>query len=195
MFTCVSRTGSQFDEKELGLACLKIGLKLKEEGEYPEKVIDYANKALKIFDENGNDSDLSLPLAMNLQLLGSACYTLNRFNECLRYLNKANRILQKLEEIIGNDGFEIKHVLHVVHLNLANTKNAMGRRKDAIIDLKKCLEIKETTLEKDSRELGVIYTGLEEHEKALEQNQLSQKVLKNWGYRDNLITDIVNLRL
>ncbi|KAG9155673.1 hypothetical protein Leryth_003944 [Lithospermum erythrorhizon] len=34
--------------------------------------------------------------------------------------------------------------------------------------------------------LGIIYTGLEEHEKALEQNQLSQRVLKSWG----LSTDI-----
>lgn len=238
---------ANFDEKEIGLACLKIGLKLDEEGEYPEKVIDYANKALKILDENGNDNDLSLPLAMNLQLLGSACYTLNRFNESLGYLNRANRILQKLEETIGNDGFEIKHVLHAVHLNLANTKNAMGRREDAIIDLKKCLEIKETTLEKDSRELGnayrdmaeayiallnfkealpycikameihkvqlgtnsvevahdrrllgVIYTGLEEHEKALEQNQLSQKVLKNWGLTSDLLhaeIDAANMKI
>ncbi|XP_023733400.1 protein KINESIN LIGHT CHAIN-RELATED 1 [Lactuca sativa] len=224
------------DEKELGLACLKIGLKLDEEGQYPEKVIDYANKALKILDENGHDNDLSLPLAMNLQLLGSASYTLSRFSESLGYLNRANRILKKLEETIDDDGFEIKHVLHAVHLNLANTKNAMGRREDAISDLKICLEIKEMTLDKDSRELGnayrdmseayvallnfkealpycikateihkvelgtnsvevahdrrllgVIYTGLEQHEKALEQNQLSQKVLKNWGLTSELL--------
>jgi len=225
---------------------LKIGLKLDEEGENPEKVIDYANKALKILDEI--DNDLSLPLAMNLQLLGSACYNSNKFNESLGYLNRANRILGKLEETIDDDNdFNIKHVLHAVHLNLANTKNAMGRREDAIGDLKKCLEIKELTLEKDSRELGnayrdmaeafvallsfkealpycmkaieihktqlgsnsvevahdrrllgVIYTGLEEHGKALEQNQLSQKVLKNWGLNSDLLRaeiDAANMQI
>ncbi|KAL4558686.1 hypothetical protein LXL04_036887 [Taraxacum kok-saghyz] len=240
------------DEKELGLACLKIGLKLDEEGEFPEKVIDYANKALKILDSNDdnndNDADLSLPLAMNLQLLGSASYNLNRFHESLGYLNRANRILKKLEETIdNNENFQIKHVLHAVHLNLANTKNALGRREDAINDLKKCLEIKETTLEKNSRELGnsyrnmseayiallnfkealpycekaieihkiqlgtnsvevahdrrllgVIYTGLEHHEKALHQNQLSQKVLKNWGLTSELLhaeIDAANMQI
>ncbi|KVH94316.1 Tetratricopeptide-like helical [Cynara cardunculus var. scolymus] len=234
-----------FDHHELGLASLKIGLKLDEEGEYPEKVFDYANKSLKILDEIDNDS--SLPLAMNLQLLGSACYNLNRFNESLGYLNRANRILGKLEETISDNDFNIKHVLHAVHLNLANTKNAMGRREDAIGNLKKCLEIKEVTLEKDSRELGnayrdmaeafvallsfnealpycmkaieihkiqlgsnsvevahdrrllgVIYTGLEEHGKALEQNQLSQKVLKNWGRTSDLLRaeiDAANMQI
>ncbi|KAJ0742474.1 putative tetratricopeptide-like helical domain superfamily [Helianthus annuus] len=238
------------DETELGLACLKIGLKLDQEGEYPDKVFDFANKCLKILDNNNNNDDnngdLLLPLAMNLQLLGSVCYSLNRFSESLGYLNRANRILAKLDETVG-DGFEIKHVLHAVHLNLANTKNAMGRREDAIGNLKKCLEIKEMTLEDDSRELGnayrdmaeayvaildfkqalpyctkameihkvqlgsnsvevahdrrllgVIYTGLEEHVKALEQNQLSQKVLKNWGLSSDLLRaeiDAANMQI
>ncbi|KAM0007118.1 putative tetratricopeptide-like helical domain superfamily [Helianthus debilis subsp. tardiflorus] len=233
------------DEHELGLACLKIGLKLDQEGEFPDKVFDFANKCLKILDTN-NNGDLLLPLAMNLQLLGSVCYSLNRFSESLGYLNRANRILAKLDETVG-DGFEIRHVLHAVHLNLANTKNAMGRREDAIGNLKKCLEIKEMTLEEDSRELGnayrdmaeayvaildfkqalpycskameihkvqlgsnsvevahdrrllgVIYTGLEEHMKALEQNQLSQKVLKNWGLSSDLLRaeiDAANMQI
>ncbi|KVI10811.1 Tetratricopeptide-like helical [Cynara cardunculus var. scolymus] len=51
---------ASFDHHELGLASLKIGLKLDEEGEYPEKVFDYANKSLKILDEI--DNGLSLPL-------------------------------------------------------------------------------------------------------------------------------------
>ncbi|KAI3760168.1 hypothetical protein L1987_50559 [Smallanthus sonchifolius] len=246
MIKAFEQMGSGFDENEIGLACLKIGLKLDEEGEYPEKVIEFANNALKILDKNDDDDDMSLPLAMNLQLLGSACYSLNRFNESLGYLNRANRILVKLGETVG-DGFEIKHVLHAVHLNLANTKNALGRREDAIGNFKKCLEIKEMTLEDNSRELGnayrnmaeayvailnfkdalpycvkameihkvqlgnnsvevahdrrllgVIYTGLEEHIKALEQNQLSQKVLKNWGLSSDLLRaeiDAANMQI
>ncbi|CAI9774381.1 unnamed protein product [Fraxinus pennsylvanica] len=112
----------------------------------------------------------------------------------------------------------------------------MGRREEAIGNLRKSLEIKEMTLEEDSRELwkanrdvaeayvavlnfkealpfclnaieirktqlghnsvevshdrrllGVIYTGLEEHEKALEQNQLSRRVLKSWGRSSDLL--------
>ncbi|XP_076926803.1 protein KINESIN LIGHT CHAIN-RELATED 2-like [Bidens hawaiensis] len=246
MIKAFEQMGSDnFDENELGLVFLKIGLKLDEEGEYPDKVFDFAIKGLKILDQT-DDQDLSLPLAMNLQLLGSACYSLNKFQESLGYLNRANRILSKLEETVS-DGFEIKHVLHAVHLNLANTKNAMGRREDAIGNLKKCLEIKETSLEDNSLELGnayrdmaeayvailnfkealpycvkaidmhkvelgnnsvevahdrrllgVIYTGLEEHMKALEQNQLSQKVLKNWGKSADLLRaeiDAANMQI
>ncbi|PWA59949.1 Tetratricopeptide-like helical [Artemisia annua] len=48
------------------------------------------------------------------------------------------------------------------------------------------------------RLLGVIYTGLEQHEKALEQNQLSQKVMKNWGLTTELLRakiDAANMQI
>lgn len=106
----------------------------------------------------------------------------------------------------------------------------MGRREEALVNLRKCLEIKESIFEPGSKELGaayrdlaeayaavlnfkealvlsrkgleihethlgqnsvevahdrrllgVIYTGLEQHEKALDENKQSQKVLKRWG--------------
>ncbi|KAL0444636.1 UNVERIFIED_CONTAM: hypothetical protein Slati_2186300 [Sesamum latifolium] len=84
----------------------------------------------------------------------------------------------------------------------------MGRREEA--HLRKALEIKEKTLEEgstsrelvevayDRRLLGVIYTGLEDHEKALAQNQLSQRVLKNWGRSSNLLLaeiDAANMQM
>ncbi|KAK1355748.1 N-terminal acetyltransferase A, auxiliary subunit [Heracleum sosnowskyi] len=224
---------ASFEEKELGLACLKMGLKFDQEGEDFEKTLSYGLRALKILD---NNDSLSFPLAMTLQLLGSACYNLKRFNDGLGYLNRANRVLSKLQEegvISVND---ISPVLHAVQLELANTKTALGRREEALVHLRTCLEIKELTLEEDSKELGnanrdlaeayvavlnfndalahclkaieihkakyglnsvevahdrrllgVIYTGLGEHEKALEQNQLSQKVLKNWGLKSELL--------
>lgn len=81
---------TSFDERELGLSCLRIGLKLDQEGEYPEKALSFANRALKVLDINDK---LSLPLAMTLQLLGSACYSLKRFNDSLGYLNRSNRVL------------------------------------------------------------------------------------------------------
>ncbi|XP_047316039.1 protein KINESIN LIGHT CHAIN-RELATED 2 [Impatiens glandulifera] len=236
---------TSFDERELGLACLKLGLKLDQEGEDPEKALTFANRALNVFDKE--DSKASLPLAMTLQLLGSTCYSLKRFNDGLGYLNRANRILVLLEEVGSGSVGDIHPILHAVQLELANTKTAMGRREEAITNLRKCLEIKEMTLDKDSRELGnayrdlaesyisilnftealpfclkaiqihkeqlgnnsvevardrrllgVVYTGLEEHEKALEQNQLSQKVLKNWGLSSDLLRaeiDAANMQI
>uniref|UniRef100_A0A5B7BAF6 Nephrocystin-3 n=1 Tax=Davidia involucrata TaxID=16924 RepID=A0A5B7BAF6_DAVIN len=235
---------ASFDEKELGLACLKLGLKLDQEGEDPEKTLSFAIRALKVLD---TDNKVSFPLAMTLQLLGSACHSLKRFNDSLGYLNRANRILGRLEEEGSCSVDDIRPVLHAVQLELANTKTAMGRREEALGNLKRCLEIKEMTLEKDSKELGnanrdlaeafvavlnfkealpfclkaleihkaqlghnsvevaydrrilgIIYTGLEEHEKALEQNHLSQKVLKNWGLSSDLLRaeiDAANMQI
>ncbi|GAV90183.1 TPR_10 domain-containing protein/TPR_12 domain-containing protein [Cephalotus follicularis] len=236
---------SSFDESELGLVSLKLGLKLDQEGEDPQKVLSFANRALKVLDRDDSKNP-SLPVAMCLQLLGSVNYSLKRFNDGLGYLNRANRILGSL----GDAGFrveDIRRVLHAVQLELANVKIALGRREEALENLRKCLEIKELTLDEDSRELGeanrdlaeahvavlnfkealpfalkaleihksglglnsvevasdrrllgVIYSGLEEHEKALEQNELSQKALKNWGLNFDLLRaeiDAANMQI
>ncbi|XP_075482272.1 protein KINESIN LIGHT CHAIN-RELATED 2 [Primulina tabacum] len=241
-----------FDETELGLACLKLGLKLDQEGEDSEKSFSFAQRALRILDDDDSNnssssSKLSLPLAMTLQLLGSACFNLKRFNDSLSYLNRANRALSKLEGDSSYASDHIMPILHAVQFELFNVKTAMGRREEALIHLRKALEIKEKTLEEDSRELGkanrdvaeayvailnfkealpfclkaleihkkqlgqssvevahdrrllgVIYTGLEEHEKALEQNQLSQRVLKKWGRSSDLLRaeiDAANMQI
>ncbi|XP_014511176.1 protein KINESIN LIGHT CHAIN-RELATED 2 [Vigna radiata var. radiata] len=222
-----------FDERELGLASLKIGLKLEHEGEDPEKALSFANRALKALDKD--NSNPSLPVAMCLQLLGSVNFRLKRFSDSLGYLNRANRVLGRLQnEGLGVD--DVRPVLHAVQLELANVKNAMGRREEALENLRKCLEIKEMTFEKDSGELGkanrdlaeayvavlnfkealpyclkaldihekvlgqnsvevahdrkllgIVYSGLEEHEKALEQNVLAQRILKNWNLNADLL--------
>lgn len=239
-----------FDEKELGLACLKIGLKLDREGKDPEKTLSFARRALNIFDENDDSNSgkkLSLPIAMTLHLLGSSCYGAKRFNESLGYLNRANRVLSRLEGESSYNADQVLPILHAVQFELFNVKTALGRREDAIVDLRKSLEIKEMILDEDSKELGnanrdvaeayiavlnfkealpfclkaleihkthlgsnsvevafdrrvlgVIYTGLEEHEKALEQNQLSRKVLKKWGRNADLLRaeiDAANMQI
>ena len=183
---------------------------------------------------------------MALHLVGSVTYNLKRFNDSLGFLNRANRILTRLEKESSID-FDVRPVEHAVNLQLANTKTAMGRREEALVNLRKCLELKEDIFEPNSKELGVayrdlaeayaailnfkealplclkaldihkaqlgmnsvevahdrrllgvIYTGLEEHEKALEQNELSQKVLKSWGLGSDLMhaeIDAANIQI
>ncbi|GMI85751.1 hypothetical protein like AT2G31240 [Hibiscus trionum] len=233
-----------FDERELGIASLKVGLRLDREGADPEKALSFADRALKALDQDGKPS---LLVVMCLQLMGSINYSLKRFNDSLDYLNKANRLLSVLEEGDLVSVENIRPVLHAVQLELGNVKTAMGRREEALFHLKKAVEIKEVTLEKDSKELGVayrdladayvsvlnfkealpfglkaleihmkelgqnsvevahdrrilgvIYTGMEEHEKALEQNELSRKVLKNWGLSSELLRaeiDAANMQI
>ncbi|XP_058082297.1 protein KINESIN LIGHT CHAIN-RELATED 1 isoform X1 [Magnolia sinica] len=231
---------SAFDptDKKLGLACLKVGQHLDSEGTDPMQALSFANRALDILDRNttsvGKDS---LPIAMSLHLLGSVNYALKRFNDSLAYLSKANRILNAMTgDGPGALGFDVRPVDHAIHLQLANTKMAMGRREEALVDLRKCLELKELIFEPNSKEmgvayrdlaeayvavlnfkdalplclkaleihrallgsnsvevahdrrvLGVIYSGLEEHQKALEENELSQRVLKSWGLNSDLL--------
>ncbi|KAG0447839.1 hypothetical protein HPP92_028124 [Vanilla planifolia] len=219
-------------DKKLGLACLKVGQHLESIGaEDHGKILNFGLRALKILEADG---ETSVSVAMALHLVGSAYYDLKRFNESLGFLNRANRILGLLEKASSSE-FDIRPVIHAVQLQLANTKTAMGRREEALINLKRSLEIKESILEPNSRELGiayrdlaeayaavlnfkealplcqkaleiheyqlgrnsvevahdrrllgVIYTGLEDHGKALEQNQLSQKVLRSWGMKSDL---------
>ncbi|KAI3849923.1 hypothetical protein MKW98_026837 [Papaver atlanticum] len=232
------------NDVQLGLAYLKVGLHLDQEGENPEKTLEFANKALNVFDKNNK---VSLSVAMTLQLMGSGCYSLKRFNDSLGYLNRANRILSKLQLEGTVNESDIGPVMHAVQMELANVKTALGRREEALVYLKRCLELKQYVLEPDSNEmgvanrelaeayvavlnfkeglpyclkaleihekqlgddsvevasdrrlLGVVYTGLEEHGKALEQNELSQKPLKKWGLESELLradVDAANIQI
>ncbi|MQL81573.1 hypothetical protein Taro_014021 [Colocasia esculenta] len=231
-------------DKRLGLACLKVGQHLDSIGsEEHEKTLAFSRRALEILDR---DDDGSVAVVMALHLMGSVAFNLKKFNDSLGYLTRANRLLRKVEEE-GSCDFDLLPISHAVQLQLANTKTAMGRREEALVNLRKCLEIKEAILEPDSRELGVanrdlaeayvavlnfkealplclkaleihrdqlgeksvevahdrrllgvIYTGLEEHQKALEQNELSQKVLKSWGMGSELLhaeIDAANIQI
>ncbi|KAG2308685.1 hypothetical protein Bca4012_082226 [Brassica carinata] len=239
-----------FQGNELGLSALKLGLHLDREGDDPQTVLSYAEKALRSFDLPAGDNKNNKPtllVAMALQLMGSANYGLKRFSDGLGYLNRANRILVKLEKEGDCNVEDVRPVLHAVQLELANVKNAMGRREEAIENLKKSLEIKEMTFEEGSKEmgagyrsladayvavlnfdealpyalkaleihkkelgsnsaevaqdrrlLGVIYSGLELHDKALEQNRLARRVLKNWGMKAELVRaeiDAANMKV
>lgn len=145
------------------LACLKLGIKLDREDEKPELTVSYAQRALEILDDNDSEiscgdttSKLSLPIAMALQLLGSACLALKRFSDSLSYLNRASRLLSKLEVESDFDDIDnhVLPVMHAVQFELFNVKTAMGRRKEAIVHLKIALEIKEKSFEEGSREIG-----------------------------------------
>ncbi|XP_051118656.1 protein KINESIN LIGHT CHAIN-RELATED 3 [Andrographis paniculata] len=236
---------ASFEEKDLAMACLKIGLKLDQQGDDSEKAASYAQRALASFDEDDVNGRFRLPLAMTLQLLGSSSFKLNRFNDSLGYLNRANRVLNTLGSKFDND--HVLAITHAVQSELFNVKTAMGRREEALSHLLQALEIKERSFEENSKELGkanrdvaeayvavlnfkqalpycskalsihisclghnsvevaydrrllgLIYTGLDEHEKALEQNHLSQKVLKSWGRSSDLLRaeiDAANMKI
>ncbi|AQK55403.1 Tetratricopeptide repeat (TPR)-like superfamily protein [Zea mays] len=193
------------NDKRLALACLKLGQHLEASGSADtSRVLALALRCLGILEASPNASTPSsasdaVSLAMALHLAGSA-------------------------------SFDVRPVAHAVRLQLANVKTALGRREEALADMRACLDLKESILPPGSRELGVayrdlaeahatlldfkqalpfcqkalelhestlgknsvevahdrrllgvIYTGLEQHEQALEQNEISQRVIKSWG--------------
>ncbi|GJM87452.1 hypothetical protein PR202_ga03409 [Eleusine coracana subsp. coracana] len=78
--------------------------------------------------------------------------------------------------------------LGAAYRDLAEAHAAVLDFKQALPFCHKALQLHESTLGSNSVEvahdrrlLGVIYTGLEQHEQALEQNEMSQKVMKSWG--------------
>ena len=226
-----SATGEH--DKKLGFACLKLGQHLDSiDSDDKVKILDFAKRALDILDR---EDDGSIGVIMALHLMGSASYNLRKYGDSLGYLNRASRLLRKLKNEDDNGELNVLPVSHAVQLQLANTKTALGRREDALENLKKCLEIKEAIMGPNCRELGVanrdlaeayvsvlnfnealpyclkaleihrdelgensvevahdrrllgvIYIGLEQHQKAMEQNELSRAVLSRWGMTSEL---------
>lgn len=235
-------------DKRLALACLKLGQHLDSSASAdPSRVLELALRSVGILESGGprsfgasSDSD-AVSLAMALHLAGSASLDLTRFHDALSFLSRSLRLLTPLllakDTAVGEEGgdpdaegFDVRPVAHAVRLQLANVKTALGRREEALADLRASVELKESILPPGSRELGaayrdlaeahasvldfkqalpfcqkalelhestlgknsvelahdrrllgVIYTGLEQHEQALEQNEMSQKVMRKWG--------------
>ncbi|GLT61148.1 hypothetical protein SLA2020_338730 [Shorea laevis] len=224
---------SDFDEKELMFYSFRLGIQLEADNEDPQKVLSFANRALKFYEKD--DQRYSKLIAMLSYAIGSANYRLNRFADSLEYFNRANRIVVRLAPNNFCDK-DFRGMIFSVQDGLFRVKHEIGRTEEAVEHLRKCVELLEELLEKDNREvgftnldlavlyvselnfkealpyclkaleihkkqleqnsvdvvcarriLGVIYTGLEDHEKALEQNELSRKVLNNPGQSADLI--------
>uniref|UniRef100_A0A0E0K6Z8 MalT-like TPR region domain-containing protein n=1 Tax=Oryza punctata TaxID=4537 RepID=A0A0E0K6Z8_ORYPU len=231
-------------DKRLALACIKLGQHLDSSGAAdPSRVLALALRSLSILEailnstaSTASHSDAA-SLAMALHLAGSASFDLSRFHDALSFLSRSLRLVSPLlpsskdaDDDDDAQGFDVRPVAHAVRLQLANVKTALGRREEALADMRACLELKESILPPGSRELGtayrdlaeaystvldfkealplcekalelhesmlgknsvevahdrrllgVIYTGLEQHEQALQQNEMSQKVMKSWG--------------
>ncbi|XVF80971.1 hypothetical protein PTKIN_Ptkin15bG0118800 [Pterospermum kingtungense] len=148
---------ASFDVADLGLASLKVGLQLQHEGKDPEKALSFAHKALKALDQQGKRS---LPVSMALHLMGCVNIRLERFDDSLECLNRADSLLCRLEKEGVASVEEIRPGMHAMQVELANVKTAMGRRDEALENLKKALNIMEMNLEKDSKELGMAYRDL-----------------------------------
>ncbi|XP_059433134.1 protein KINESIN LIGHT CHAIN-RELATED 2-like [Corylus avellana] len=184
---------SDFDEKELGMYSWRVAAILELEEEDPEKILSFANRALKVFEK---DNQL-FSSATVLFIMGSANCRLKRFASSLEYLNRASRVLDRYQP--NDDDLcceDFGRMLFSVQCVLVKVKLELGRTEEALELLRKCVEFKEEMLEKDSslsrkvglanRDLAQLYfanldfeealpyclRALEIHEKHLEQNSV-----------------------
>lgn len=140
------------NDKRLGLICLKVGeiLFLKFSKEL-EKALSFAIRALEILGKK--DGVGSLPLVKALRLVGSISCKMKRFDESLESLETACQILDSSEgERFSGKEFDYEKIS--IQLELANTKNAMGRRWEALINLQRSLQMRMLILEPSSLEFG-----------------------------------------
>ncbi|KAM0922084.1 hypothetical protein ACQ4PT_006336 [Festuca glaucescens] len=129
------------------LASLEAAERQEASGDHQE-ALDLALKALGPLQES--HGGWSLPVARALRLAGAAAFRLNLLNDSLDSLEAAAEIVDSL---LGG-GAEAATVGAAVLEQLARTKTAMGRRWDAVADLRRALELKGRFLEGGSAELG-----------------------------------------
>ncbi|VFQ86245.1 unnamed protein product [Cuscuta campestris] len=186
------------DVLKAGMDDLQMGMKLHREGK-PEKALPFATRALQSF--YIDKDSISMPLAVALHLMGSVSSALELFDESIGYLNWAKLVLGQLEisGSVQHSGVEHAVELDLVELgndyrNLASEHFSALKVREALPLCMKALEIHRALLGDDSVEvakdrevLGLIYGGLKDLDKALEQYQLSLKVLKNLGHGEELL--------
>lgn len=118
---------SSLDESDerLGAACLMVGERLDSPGfEEADKALDFALRALKIFEKR--DGGWSLSVVKALRLMGSVAFKLKRFDDSLESLNAADEILDRLEFGSCSDS-EIRPVNIAVQLHLAMPSSSILR--------------------------------------------------------------------
>ncbi|KAJ0967344.1 hypothetical protein J5N97_024261 [Dioscorea zingiberensis] len=152
-------SASHENDKRLGLACLEVGERLHSDGsETPEKTLGFAVRAFKILEKDGNDS---LSVARALLLLGKVGSRMKRFDDSLESLNTAEQLLDGMPNRVRSDS-GAGQVRLAVQLQIADTKMLMGRRYEALVNLRRCFELKNLIFVPDSREMGDAYKDLAE---------------------------------
>ncbi|XP_062209900.1 uncharacterized protein LOC133911601 [Phragmites australis] len=144
--------------KPVGLGFLEAA-ELQESAGDHQQALQLALKALAPLQES--HGGWSLPVARSLRLAGAAASRIGRFSDGLESLGAAEEIVDYLRGARRGDP-EVAAVGAAVHEQLARTKTAVGRRWDAVGDLRRALELKCRFLEERSVELGDTYRDVAE---------------------------------
>ncbi|CAL4920783.1 unnamed protein product [Urochloa decumbens] len=154
-----------------GLALLEAAELHESEGDH-RKALDLALKGLAPLQES--HGGWSLPVARALRLAGAAASHAGLAGDGLESLGAAADIVDYLAPAGRRGKPEVAAVGAAVHEQLARAKMAVGRRWDAVGNLRRALELKGAYLDQGSAELGdayrdvaEAYAGVLEFDKAL----------------------------
>ncbi|XP_039007592.1 uncharacterized protein LOC120135395 [Hibiscus syriacus] len=85
-----------FDKRELAIASLKIGRKLEREGEDPETICPFAEKAIDLLREHG---EVSILVVMTYQLFGYFFHAVEKFHHhSIASFNKGIKLLEWIKK-------------------------------------------------------------------------------------------------
>ncbi|XVF68348.1 hypothetical protein PTKIN_Ptkin10aG0198000 [Pterospermum kingtungense] len=148
---------ASLDETDLGFASMKVATQLQQEGKDPEQALSFAHKALKNLDEEGEHAIL---VSLALHLIGCFNLNLERYDDSLEYLTRAERLLGRIEKEGLAKVEDIRTMMRSVYDELANLNTSLGRVDEALDSGKKSLEILEMTGEMGRMELAEEYRTL-----------------------------------
>ncbi|KAL6902362.1 hypothetical protein ACP4OV_005238 [Aristida adscensionis] len=158
-------------DKPAGVADLEAAEAHESAGDH-QRALDLALKALAPLQES--HGGWSLPVARALRVAGAAASRAGLLGDSVDSLGAAAEIVEYLGRARRGGGPEVAAVGAAVHEQLARAKMALGRRWDAVGDLRRALELKSRCLEEGSVELGdafrdvaEAYAGVLDFDKAL----------------------------
>ncbi|XVF80972.1 hypothetical protein PTKIN_Ptkin15bG0118900 [Pterospermum kingtungense] len=192
MLAAFQNMEASFDDADMGLASLNVGLQL-----YREGCLNRADSLLRRLKEEGVASVEEIRPGVQREL-GHVKRAMGRVDEAIENFTKA---LDIMEMTLEKDGKK----LGVAYRDLADGYLSISDFKEALPLALKALEIHKEELGHDSGEvahdrriLEAIYSGAGEHKRALEQFELSRKIFKDFGLSSELLSvemDAANMQI
>ncbi|KAL3695635.1 hypothetical protein R1sor_009711 [Riccia sorocarpa] len=160
---------------EMGMSYHLIGTAYMRMEEY-DKSFSFLRKSYDILEERGGENSRAAKCAVKF-MIGEALSGMGKPDEALTHLRAA---VAEQEAILGRDHVQLGRS----YRQLAETLTHVMKHEEALPLVQKSIEIHTKSQGEESMEiaidrrlLAVIYIGLEQHEKALEEHKIVRKIL------------------
>lgn len=149
-------TSALDEDGRIGALCLRLAQLCVSKDESPEKILVYAQRALKIL----GCPEISLECATCLEVIGCAYYKKGEFEKAINHLAKAALILEKLKRSVKQE--DMGSLQYAVQALLGQANMALGRQEEALVNFQDALAINERVLQANDPNLGKSYQEVAE---------------------------------